>query len=114
MTQTYEGPPRMGCADGPIRDVCLTANASNIDPKQGPPQALPCDFWEAKGVEAQAWYGGIAGQFKKLARGEAPHSVLERFVAEHRLLIKAAFWRGELRDLVLSRLLDLFLEETGK
>jgi hypothetical protein len=113
MPQTREGPPRRGSADGP-EGVCLTANASNIDPKQGPPQALPCDFWEAKGVEAQAWYVGVAIAFKKLAHGEAPHSVLERFVREHRLLIKSAFWRGDSCDSVLGRLVDLFFEETDK
>ncbi|MGB6177240.1 MAG: hypothetical protein WBF43_13100 [Methylocella sp.] len=92
----------------------MTANASSINPKTVPPQELSPDFWEAKGVEAQAWYGGVAGQFKKLARGEAPHSVLERFAAKHRLLIKAAFWRGESRDSVLCRLVDLWLKEAGR
>jgi hypothetical protein len=94
----------------------LAANASSIDPRQGPPQELPSEFWEAKGIEAQAWYIGTGVAFKKLARGEAPLSVLERFVRDHRLLIKAAFWRGDSRDSVLGRLVDLFLDrgETGK
>ena len=107
MTQMNESPPRRGSADGP-EGICLN---TSISPKQAPPQELPCEFWEAKGIEAQAWYIGAAIAFKKLARGEASHSVLNRFAAEHRLLVKAAFWRGELRDLVLCRLLDLFLEE---
>ena len=115
MTHISEGPPRRVSADGPER-VCLTANPSFIDPKQGPPQELPSDFWEAKGIEAQAWYVGVGIAFKKLTHGEASHTALERFVRDHRLLIKAAFWRGESRDSVLGRLVDLFLNrgETGK
>jgi hypothetical protein len=114
MTKTSEGPPRRGSADGP-EDVCLTANPSSIDPKSVPPQELPAEFWEAKGAEAQLWYVGLSIAFKKLAHGEASHKVLERFVREHRLLIKAAFWRGESCDSVLCRLLDLFLvERTGE
>jgi hypothetical protein len=113
MTPTREGPPRWGDADGP-KDVCLTANASPIDPKQCPPQELPSEFWEAKGIQAQAWYVGLSIAFKKLAHGEASHKVLERFVRDRRLLVKSAFWRGETQDTVLSQLLDLFLGETGK
>jgi hypothetical protein len=109
MTQTREGPPP-GQEDGP-KDVCLTANASNIAPKSIPPQELPAEFWEAKGAEAQLWYVGVSIAFKKLAHGEASHSVLERFVRERRLLIKSAFWRGESCDSVMSRLVDLFLDE---
>jgi hypothetical protein len=113
MPFTSEGPPRRGSADGP-EDVCLTANASNIAPNSVQSQEISNDL-KARGVEAQRWYIGVAIGFKRLAHGEAPHSVLERFAAEHRLLIKAAFWRGESRDSVLCRLVDLFLdEEVGK
>jgi hypothetical protein len=111
MTQASEGgPPRWGSADGP-EDVCLTANASNIAPNSVQSQELSNDPLEARGAAAQCWYIGVAIGFKKLAHGEASHSVLERFAAEHRLLIKAAFWRGESRDSVLCRLVDLFLVE---
>jgi hypothetical protein len=113
MTLEAKGPPRRGSADGP-EGVCLTANAS-IAPNSVQAQEPSNDFLEARGAEAQRWYQGVSIGFKKLAHGEAPHSVLERFAAEHRLLIKAAFWRGEPRDSVLCRLVDIFLdEEVGK
>jgi hypothetical protein len=114
MALEAKGPPRRVSADGP-KDVCLTANASNIAPNSVPAQELSNDSLETRGVEVQAWYVGVGIGFKKLAHGEASHSVLECFVREHRLLIKSAFWRGESRDSVLCRLTDLFLdEEVGK
>jgi hypothetical protein len=72
MNLEAKGPPRRDSADGP-KGVCLAANPSLIDPKRGATQALPSEFWEAKGVEAQAWYVGLSIAFKKLAHGEASH-----------------------------------------
>jgi hypothetical protein len=109
VTLETKGPPRRGSAAGP-KGVCLRAGTF-IDPKTVPPQELSPDFWPAKGVEAQKWYVGISIGFKKVAHGEASHKVLERFVRDRRLLIKSAFWRGDKQDAVLSRLLDLFLDE---